>query len=301
MSGEAASFLAGGEFPIPVPQGDNISIEWKEYGISLTFTPTIVGGNRINLHVRPEVSQLSDVGAVTLNSIEVPSLTTRRAETTVELGSGQSFAIAGLLNNSQTQSVKKFPFLGDVPILGSLFRSTRFQNDESELVIIITPYIVEPTTEEKLALPTDGFSTPSDTDMLFKLRNTNSDPNAPVMSGPPRAKKIEPVKVQSVAVPPEPKPVPKQEEKVTPPPPAAKKAVKPAAPKVEKKAPTPKPPKKTEKAPVQEEVELKGEFYDDEEEPAKPEAQKDLPVSTPVPEKKAKPTRPPGLGGFIME
>ncbi|HAX91938.1 MAG TPA: pilus assembly protein [Rhodospirillaceae bacterium] len=188
LSGETAMFLAGGEFPIPVPQsGDTITIEWKKYGVSLSFTPTLVGGNRINLHVRPEVSQLSEAGAIRLNNITIPALTTRRAETTVELNSGQSFAIAGLLNNQQTQSVSKFPFLGDMPVLGPLFRSTRFQNNESELVIIITPYIVKPAKQERLALPTDGFSPPSDVDQVFRLRQTNSDPNARPMSGAARA------------------------------------------------------------------------------------------------------------------
>lgn len=192
MSGETASFLAGGEFPVPVPQSaETITIEWKQYGVSLAFTPTIINDTRINLHVRPEVSQLSDAGAITLNNIVVPALTTRRAETTLELNSGQSFAIAGLLNNQQTQSISKFPFLGDIPVLGPLFRSTRFQNNESELVIIITPYIVKPTSEERLALPTDGFSPPTDTDFIFKMRNTNSDPNARTMSGEPRAVRVE--------------------------------------------------------------------------------------------------------------
>ena len=188
MSGETASFLAGGEFPVPVPQSaDTITIEWKQYGVSLAFTPTIINDNRINLHVRPEVSQLSDSGAITLNNIVVPALTTRRAETTLELNSGQSFALAGLLNNQQTQAVNKFPFLGDMPILGPLFRSTRFQNNETELVIIITPYIVKPSTQEQLALPTDGFAPPTDTDFIFKMRETNSDPDARPVSGEPRA------------------------------------------------------------------------------------------------------------------
>ncbi|MGE4351682.1 MAG: pilus assembly protein N-terminal domain-containing protein [Bdellovibrionales bacterium] len=192
MSGETASFLAGGEFPIPVPQSsDTITIEWKQYGVSLAFTPTIINDSRINLHVRPEVSQLSDTGSITLSNITIPALTTRRAETTIELNSGQSFALAGLLNNQQTQSVSKYPFLGDMPILGPLFRSTRFQNNESELVIIITPYIVKPTTQEHLALPTDGFSTPSDTDMLWRMRENNSDPSAPTLSGTPRAVRME--------------------------------------------------------------------------------------------------------------
>jgi pilus assembly protein CpaC len=188
MSGETASFLAGGEFPIPVPQGlSTISIEWKTFGVSLAFTPTLVGEDRVNLHVRPEVSQLSEAGAITLNNISVPALTTRRAETTIELGSGQSFAIGGLLNNNQTQTVNKYPFLGDMPILGPLFRSTRFQNNQSELVIIITPYIVRPANEEQLGLPTDGFSPPSDIDRIFRNRVTNSDPAARPVSGTPRA------------------------------------------------------------------------------------------------------------------
>jgi len=196
LSGETASFLAGGEFPVPVPQsGDTVTIQWKQYGVSLAFTPTIISGSRINLHVRPEVSQLSSVGAITLsssgNSIEVPALTTRRAETTIELNSGQSFAIAGLLNSQQSQSIEKYPFLGDLPILGALFRSSRFQNDETELVIIITPYVVKPTTQDRLALPTDGFAPPSDTDMFFRRRQTSSDPNARTLSGTPRAVKVE--------------------------------------------------------------------------------------------------------------
>ncbi|HKX10881.1 MAG TPA: type II and III secretion system protein family protein [Stellaceae bacterium] len=164
VSGEPASFLAGGEFPIPVPQNNNtISIEFKKFGVSLNFVATITEGNRINLHVQPEVSQLSATGAISISSIVVPALTTRRAETTIELASGQSFAIAGLLQNNITQNLDKFPWLGDVPVLGSLFRSTAFQHDESELVVIVTPYIVRPTdTANRLMAPTDGFSAPSD-------------------------------------------------------------------------------------------------------------------------------------------
>jgi pilus assembly protein CpaC len=164
VSGEPASFLAGGEFPIPVPQGNNtISIEFKKFGVSLNFVATIAEGNRINLHVLPEVSQLSTTGSIQVASITVPALTTRRAETTIELSSGQSFAIAGLLQNNITQNLDKFPWLGDVPVIGSLFRSTAFQHDESELVIIVTPYIVRPTdTANRLLTPSDGFVAPSD-------------------------------------------------------------------------------------------------------------------------------------------
>jgi pilus assembly protein CpaC len=164
VSGEPASFLAGGEFPVPVPQGNQtISIDFKKFGVSLNFVATIAEGNRINLHVSPEVSELSTTGAIQVDGISVPALTTRRAETTIELSSGQSFAIAGLLQNNITQDLNKFPWLGDVPVLGTLFRSTAFQHDQTELVVIVTPYIVRPTdTANRLMAPTDGYVSPSD-------------------------------------------------------------------------------------------------------------------------------------------
>lgn len=161
VSGQPATFLAGGEYPIPVPQGlDQVAIQFKQFGVSLAFVATILDGGRISLNVRPEVSQLSSNGAITLNGITVPALTTRRAETTVELGSGQSFAIAGLLQNTSTKDVRKLPGLGDVPVLGELFKSRRFQKNESELVIIVTPYLVKPVSQ-KLAVPTDRPSSPA--------------------------------------------------------------------------------------------------------------------------------------------
>lgn len=172
LSGETASFLAGGEFPILVPQGDGqVTIEFKKFGVSLAFTPTIIQGERINLHVRPEVSRLSNEGAVDLpigftQTIRVPALQTRRAETTVELASGQSFAIAGLLSNDSVHDVRKFPGLADIPIIGRLFTSDRFLNKESELVIIITPYIARPSPV-RLAAPTDGFAPPNDLERIF--------------------------------------------------------------------------------------------------------------------------------------
>lgn len=198
MSGETASFLAGGEFPIPIPQsgaggsgggtGVFITVEFKHYGVSLSFTPTLIGEDRINLHVKPEVSQLTDIGAIKLSDITVPALTTRKAETTIELASGQSFAIAGLLNNNQAQTVDKFPILGDMPIIGPLFRSSRFQNGQSELVIIVTPYIVKPANNtQALAMPTDGFSSPSETDRVLRMRYNSSDPSTRTMSGQPIA------------------------------------------------------------------------------------------------------------------
>jgi pilus assembly protein CpaC len=166
-SGETATFLSGGEFPIPVPQENGaITVTFKPYGVSLAFTPTVVGKDRISVHVRPEVSQLTDTGSITLNNITIPALLTRRAETTVELGSGQSFAIGGLINSTQNNDVRKFPFLGDIPVLGTLFRSTRFQNNQSELVILVTPYLVRPTAGP-LAAPTDGYAPPNDVERIL--------------------------------------------------------------------------------------------------------------------------------------
>ncbi len=159
LSGETATFLAGGEFPIPVAQSEpndegnvTITIEFKKFGVSLAFTPTIIGDNRISLLVAPEVSEISEESSISLNNIIVPGLLTRRVETTVEVGSGQSFAIAGLLQNTARHQAKKYPGLVDLPILGALFRSDRFERDETELVIIVTPNIVKPVDHE-LATP----------------------------------------------------------------------------------------------------------------------------------------------------
>jgi len=171
LSGETASFLAGGEVPIPVSQAlGTLSVEYKQYGVSLAFTPTVLADGRISMRVRPEVSQLSDAGAVRLNGFLIPGFTTRRAETTVELGSGQSFMIGGLLQNGNNNSVDKAPFLGDLPIIGALFRSTSYRRAETELVIIVTPYLVRPTSGQ-LALPTDGFRAPTAMQQLLGGQN----------------------------------------------------------------------------------------------------------------------------------
>ncbi|MFA5966256.1 MAG: pilus assembly protein N-terminal domain-containing protein [Sphingomonas sp.] len=163
ISGETGTFLAGGEIPIPVSQGlGAVSVEYKQYGVSLAYTPTVLADGRISLRVRPEVSQLSSQGAVTINGTTIPALTTRRAETTVELGSGQSFMIAGLLSNTHNDSIDKAPGVGDLPILGALFRSNAFQRDETELVIVITPYLVKPVNANDIVLPTDGYKAPTD-------------------------------------------------------------------------------------------------------------------------------------------
>jgi pilus assembly protein CpaC len=161
LSGETASFLAGGEFPIPIAQGQGaVSVEYKEYGVALAFTPIVLADGRISMRVRPEVSELSSAGSVTIGGFEVPALTTRRAETTVELGSGQSFMLGGLLSNSTSNAIEKAPFLGDLPVLGALFRSTRFRREETELVIVVTPYLVRPANG-RMALPTDGYQAPT--------------------------------------------------------------------------------------------------------------------------------------------
>lgn len=168
LSGETASFLAGGEFPIPVAQGVNgTSVEFKQYGVSLAFTPIVLEGGRISMRVRPEVSEISEQNSIRLNGYEVPSLTTRRTETTVELGSGQSFMLAGLLRNTGGNSVQKAPFLGDIPILGALFRSQGFRRDETELVIVVTPYLVKPVNASQIALPTDGYRQSNDSQRIF--------------------------------------------------------------------------------------------------------------------------------------
>ena len=178
MSGETASFLAGGEFPIVVPQNTNqVTIEFKPFGVALAFTPVVLDSGRISLRVRPEVSQISPTGAVVISGFTIPALSTRRAETTVELGSGQSFAIGGLIQNNITDTLKKVPGLGEVPVLGALFRSDSFQRNESELVIVVTPYLVKPVSDRRLADPLKGFTPPTDVDLILRGRNVR--PNEP--------------------------------------------------------------------------------------------------------------------------
>ncbi|MGB3471526.1 MAG: type II and III secretion system protein family protein [Erythrobacter sp.] len=172
LSGETATFLAGGEFPIPIAQGlGNIAIQFKQFGVSLAYTPTVMSNGRVSLRVRPEVSELSTQGAITLNGFQVPALTTRRTETTVELGSGQSFMIAGLLSNNSQNALDKAPGLGDMPILGNLFRSRSFRRGETELVIVVTPYLVKPVDAKDIKLPTDGFHTANEFQQLLGFQD----------------------------------------------------------------------------------------------------------------------------------
>lgn len=163
LSGETASFLAGGEIPIPMQATlGTVSIEYKSYGVSLAFTPTVLADGRISMRVRPEVSELSNEGAVKINGFDIPGITTRRAETTIELGSGQSFVIGGLLRSFNANSTQKAPGIGDLPVLGALFRSNSFRRNETELMIVVTPYLVKPVSANEIILPTDGYKAPTD-------------------------------------------------------------------------------------------------------------------------------------------
>lgn len=173
LSGETAEFLAGGEFPIPLSQGlGTTTVEYKKFGVSLAYTPTVLANGRISIRVRPEVSELSSQGAVTLNGFQIPALTIRRAETSVELGSGESIMIAGLMSNSAQNTIDQAPGVGDIPILGNLFRSTDFRRGETELVIVITPYLVRPVNDREIHLPTDGFQVPNAAEQFLFGRET---------------------------------------------------------------------------------------------------------------------------------
>ncbi len=185
LSGETASFLAGGEYPIPVAQqNQTITIDFKQYGVSLAFVPTVLSPDRISLHVRPEVSQLTTQGAVQIqagnSTLQIPALTVRRADTTVELGSGQSFAIAGLLQAQSTHGASGLPYLGELPVIGALFRSDKFQRQETELVILVTPYIVRPVSDpRRLAAPTDDYVPPDDADRVLYYRQRGTIAGSP--------------------------------------------------------------------------------------------------------------------------
>lgn len=173
ISGESASFLAGGEFPVPVGREDNsVAIEFKPFGVALAFTPVVLSEGRISLKVRTEVSELTTEGAITLDSISIPGLKVRRAESTLEMPSGGSLVLGGLLQDSVRQSIGAIPALGKLPILGTLFRSRDFQRNETELVIIITPYLVSPVARSQLATPDQGFQPANDAQAMF-LGNIN--------------------------------------------------------------------------------------------------------------------------------
>jgi len=193
LSGETASFLAGGEFPIPVAQsvGDGgnsaISVEFKPFGVSLSFTPTVLADGVINMEVAPEVSSIDPTASVVINNLRVPGLQTRRARTTVELRDGESFALAGLIRRDFQDTIRQFPILGSIPIIGALFRSTNFQKEETELVIIVTPRLVKPVRAAAMKVPTDRAGPPDEVD-LFLLGRPDSgvgvNPLAPTQPSP---------------------------------------------------------------------------------------------------------------------
>lgn len=205
VSGETAKFLAGGEFPVPVSrdQYGNVTVAFKQFGVGLSFTPVVLSPNNISLQISSEVSELTNTGAftqaggtsanstgtgtTTTSAFTIPALAVRRAETTVEVPSGGSFAIAGLMQHSNKQTLDQFPGLGDMPVLGALFRSRDFQNDETELVVVATAYLVKPGKEKDYASPGDGFVPPADVEtvMLGRLNSPyKNDPNGLKSAGP---------------------------------------------------------------------------------------------------------------------
>ena len=175
LSGQQATFHAGGEFPIPVSQDNGtITVEFKPFGVSLQFVPRVVDGDLINLELNTEVSAIDPTNAFEQGGLRIDAFTTRKASTTVEMRDGESFAIAGLLREDFQDSNNQVPWLGDIPILGSLFRSASFQRNQSELVIIVTAHLVTPTVGDAIALPTDSVKPPSEKDLFLHGRVVSS-------------------------------------------------------------------------------------------------------------------------------
>jgi pilus assembly protein CpaC len=198
LSGETASFLAGGEFPVPVAQGgigtddgegvgvsSAISVQWKPFGVSLAFTPTVLADGVINMVIAPEVSSIDPTASIEINNLTIPGLQTRRAKTVVELRDGESFAIAGLLRRDFQSTVRQFPILGSIPIIGTLFRSTGFNREETELVIIVTPRLVAPVRAASMKAPTDRVAPPNEADLFLLGRTDTGVPPASEFDPPP--------------------------------------------------------------------------------------------------------------------
>jgi len=196
LSGQEATFLAGGKVFIPIPQSNlngvsTIILQEEEFGVGLKFTPTVLAGGRINLKVAPEVSELSStgvtVGATNTNNLTVlPLITTRRASTTVQMNDGETFAIGGLIKSNAAGTLKAIPGVGEVPVLGALFRSTSYQQDRTELVFIITPHLVKPLqTASNLPLPTDHLKTPNEADVYLMGNMEGRDPAGSKKPAPP--------------------------------------------------------------------------------------------------------------------
>ncbi|MCC7260685.1 MAG: type II and III secretion system protein family protein [Alphaproteobacteria bacterium] len=168
MSGEKAEFLAGGEFPVPVAQqGDTVTIEFRQFGVSVQFTPFVLTANRIRLVVQPEVSELTDTGSIIVDGLQIPALSSRKVNTTVELAPGESFMIAGLISDTVNTQVNETPGVAEVPVLSSLFRHSSFERKETELVVAVTPYMVDPSTGDQIRLPTDEYKAPSMMESFF--------------------------------------------------------------------------------------------------------------------------------------
>lgn len=176
VSGEEAEFLAGGEIPIPTVQGtsgprsdsnNSVSIEYKPFGVAVKFTPFVLSENRIRMTVQPEVSEISTENAVLVSGFSIPAITTRRAKTTIELAPGESYMIAGLIKDQTRAQIDQLPGAKELPVLGALFRSTEFKRNESELVIAVTPYVVDPVKSSDIKLPTDSFRPADQADMFF--------------------------------------------------------------------------------------------------------------------------------------
>jgi pilus assembly protein CpaC len=189
LSGETASFLAGGEFPVPVVQntggggGNNaaFTVEWKPFGVSLAFTPTVLGDGVINMIVAPEVSSIDPSASIVINNLTIPGIQTRRAKTVLELRDGESFALAGLIRKDFQDTVRQVPLLGSLPIIGALFRSTGFQHEQTELVIIVTPRLVRPVPAGTLKVPTDRVGPPNEANLLL---NGQTDTGVPPAARP---------------------------------------------------------------------------------------------------------------------
>ena len=190
VSGQPAAFLAGGEFPFPSIDSDgNLNIQFKEFGISLGVTPTLISGNRISMDVQPEVSALNFATPLEIGGFTVPALTTRRADTTVEVGSGQSFAIAGLFESSLTDNADNVAFMSQLPIIGPLFRQQEFEADESELVIVLTPYLVEPPpSPADVMVPNARLTEP--TEQSIDQRLTGMPSTATTLASPGAAARL---------------------------------------------------------------------------------------------------------------
>jgi pilus assembly protein CpaC len=192
LSGETASFLAGGEFPVPVVQnvgggggggggGSNaaFTVEWKPFGVSLAFTPTVLADGVINMVVAPEVSSIDPSASIVINNLSIPGIQTRRAKTVVELRDGESFALAGLIRKDFQDTIRQVPLLGSLPIIGALFRSTGFQHEQTELVIIVTPRLVRPVPAGTLKVPTDRVGPPNEANLLLNGQTDTGVPPAP--------------------------------------------------------------------------------------------------------------------------